>query len=108
MGVATNLLCPRGQAKTYTASAQSPTNISGWNFAFTIRAAVGGQILAQVTSGNGITITDAVNGILSISLTAAQTMWPPYLYYWDLWRTDAGFEDQLGSGQFTITPSYRL
>lgn len=108
MGIATDLSCPRGQARTYTASASPAMAISGWNFAFTIRTAVGGQMLAQVTSGNGITVTDPVNGVLSILLTAALTLWPPKLYYWDLWRTDPGNEDQLASGSFTITGSYRV
>lgn len=108
MGVTTNLYCPRGQAINFTATASTPTNVTNWNFAFTVRSSVGGQVLMQATSGNGISITDAVNGVLAIALTAVQTLWPPAAYFWDLWRTDAGFEDQLASGQFTLTGSYRV
>ena len=116
MGVQTNLTCPRGQNKTWTASYSPATNITGYHFAFTARDLAGNQLL-QATTGSGITITDPVNGVLTIQVTAAQTTWPatvltqsnnPPAAFWDLWRTDAGFEDQIGYGQFIILPSYRV
>jgi hypothetical protein len=107
MGVKTDLTCPRGQNKTWTATYNVATNITGYNFAFSVRDTAG-RPLFQLTSGAGITPTDPVNGVLTIQATAAQTLWPAARYSWDLWRTDPGFEDQLGYGDFTITPSYRV
>ena len=107
MGVTTTLSCPRGQAKTWTASYSTATNITGFNFAFSVRDA-NGKLLFQATSGAGITPTDLINGVLAIAVTAGQTLWPAQAASWDLWRTDAGFEDQIGSGPFMLTPSYRV
>lgn len=117
MGIQTALSCPRGQKRTWTATYTTPTNITGASFAFTVRD-LAGNVLFQLTTGNGgIVITDAVNGVLAITGTAPQTLWPasplsqsnqPPQANWDLWRTDSGSEDQIGYGAFTFTPSYRL
>lgn len=108
VAVQTNLTCPSGQARIWTATFQTPTAIAGQNFAFTARDAVGDILFQLTTATGGITITDPVNGVLTIAATAANTTLPPQQGEWDLWRTDAGFEDQLGYGSFTVTPNFRV
>lgn len=106
MATSPNLSCAAGQAITYTVSPPQPANVTNQTFAWNLYDA-SGNILVQLTNGNGITITDPINGVFSITLTAANTLQTPGKYNWDFWRIDAGFQDQLASGSFTIEPSSR-
>lgn len=101
-----NLSCPVGKAASFSGPPLSLTNIAGWNLAFTIFDAFG-NVLVQIATGSGIIITDAVNGIITINLTAAQTQQVPRTYRYDLWRTDVGFEDRLAAGSFVFLTSSR-
>lgn len=102
MAISTNLSCAAGQAITFTASAETATAISGWTFAFTIydHSYV---TKSQVTSDNGITVTDEVNGVMTIALSSSDTNFPPGRYYFDLFRTDIA--DCLARGHFYIERS---
>ena len=104
-----NLTCPRGQHRVYQATAKPTLNIAGANFTFSVRDKTmpGGNLLFQATTAAGdISITDAINGVMLITLSEDMTLQIPGNYFWDLWRTDAGFEDQLAAGNFQIGPSY--
>jgi len=50
-------------------------------------------------------ITDAAAGYCEATLTAAQTEGlADEIYYWELWRTNAGAQAKLATGDLTIGP----
>jgi hypothetical protein len=100
--IRSSLTCPRGQDKTWTFVYCPPESIAGMNFVLNIRQYYGGPILIQVPG----TITDATNGKYSCTVTAAQSLLAPGPYVWDTWRTDSGYNDQLGIGPLQIGDSY--
>jgi ABC-type sulfate transport system permease subunit len=81
------------------------TTIAGWAITFTLKVRDrSGAALITRTVGSGITITDAVNGVFTVLLTAANTTLTPGVYSYDIRRTDAGSATTLTYGFITIRP----
>ena len=81
-------------------------DISAWTLMFTVATKAG-----SVTKKIGplaMTILSGPSGTFKISLTAAQLGLPLGTYYYDVWRTDVGFEQVLALGAFTVAGTARL
>ena len=78
----------------------TPVNITGW----TLQAYLttnGAQVVKTI--GNGITVTDAPNGVCTITFARDDTEdVQPGTYQWALWRMDAGNEAALTKGTVTL------
>jgi hypothetical protein len=76
---------------------EHPIDISGINIVIEVRDKPGGKILsARLTIGDGITITDATNGIFDITFSPARTKnfnYPKAVY--EVLGTDQGNENIL-------------
>jgi hypothetical protein len=90
----------RWQAKTLVMTMVPATSIATWTFSLNIRLN-GTAAIAPITTF--ITI-DGTNGIVSFGLTSAQTGALSVADYdFDIWRTNAGFEEQLVKGPLVVT-----
>ncbi len=94
----------RYEAVTFTVTMDPATNITGWTFSLNVRSA--GQLLTGYPVTVGFAITDAANGIFTVSLTSTQTaaFAPGAVYDYDVWRTNAGSEKQLAFGNLQVEP----
>jgi len=87
----------RGEDVTVTVTI-SGTNITGWNLKFYIL-----QTTISKTVGSGITITDGVGGVFTITLARADTLTLlSDKYAYDIWREDIGAYRKLGHGSITV------
>jgi hypothetical protein len=110
VSVAQNLSCLAGEAVVLTVTMDTPPagGISGWALAFYLKKAYTDAVaLVTKTSGSGITVTDAVNGVFTVTLATADTDQTPGNYVYDVWRTDSGQETALAHGRFSIGPAVR-
>ncbi len=111
MAVTKNIELFEGEDKTLVDSAATPpVNITGWTLSFTVKIdrEDASPVLISKTVGAGIVITDASNGVFSITLTAADTNITPGKYQYDIWRTNSGAETMLTEGVLTIKASVRV
>lgn len=105
MAIHTDLSCPSGQDRVWSPYYATPTNISGFNFAFYITDLSGDLLLAITTQSGAISITDVNNGKLNVTVTAAQMATiQPQECLWQMWRTDSGHVDKLGYGLLNVYP----
>lgn len=58
--------------------------------------------------GSGITLTDAANGALTLTLTSTQTELPPRVYELELWAEDAGRFELLDRLPIEVRDSWRV
>lgn len=107
MSVQTNLNCPQGQDRVWLASYAAPTEIANENYSFTVKDVLGNTLLQVTSQSGGIITYDPTNGVLLITVSSAQMNIPVQQGTWSMWRTDSGFNDQVGSGLFTVEPSLR-
>jgi hypothetical protein len=77
-------------------------DISAWTLQFTVAAALNSptKVLEKAC-----VVTSGPLGTFTCTLTDVETDIAPGNYYFDVWRTDAGFEELLGEGRFTILPA---
>ncbi len=96
-----NVSCYKGEAVTITAAPLVQTNITGWTLLATFKEKPGDNAALLTVPG---VITDAPNGIFTVSLTSTQTKTTlgTGLLYWDIFRTNAGSETALSVGRFEI------
>lgn len=81
-----------------------PAGIAGWTIRFALKASYDDvSPLIDVA----MTITDTAACTSTVTLTHAQTNITPDTYYFDIWRTNAGFETPLTTGPFIIEPAVR-
>lgn len=79
------------------------TDITGWHFLFHLALRKGGDELITKTSGSGISITDATNGVLAVAISRTDTTdLDPGVYYYEIARTDSGGEAVLTYGTVTL------
>jgi hypothetical protein len=110
MSIAQNLSCLAGEAVVLTVTMDTPPagGISGWALAFYLKQKYPDlAALVTKTGGSGITVTDAVNGVFTVTLATADTDQTPGNYVYDVWRTDSGQETALAHGRFSIGPAVR-
>lgn len=80
-------------------SAGDAVDLTGMTVASEVRAAVGGELVATLTS----TISDAVTGEVTLSATAVQTdAWPIGKYKYDIYRTDGTTARNTNASGFSI------
>lgn len=95
-----SLLLAIGQAKTITVTmdAAPAGGVAAWTMRFRVRK-LGKSVAFEKTTGSGITVTDAVNGVWTVAVTAAVTaLLDPEQYEWSFWRTDTGSENPIAFG----------
>lgn len=86
------------ESPTLRVSMTPATDITGWTFQINVRRA--GVVVLQSTT---FVITDAANGVVSFTLTSAQTgAMSPGDYDYDVWRIDAGNEKRLCWGTMIV------
>ena len=78
-----------GQAKSFTLTFATPTNITGWTVEQRFRNTKNGTPVVTLVP----TITDAVNGVMTLQLTAVQSrLLTGNTVFIEYWRTDSGSE----------------
>lgn len=86
----------------------TPRDLSGYTIRMQVRSKHSSEtVLLEMTTGNGITITDAAGGVFVVQLTAEQTGALPRVngYRYDLELEDgAGVVTRLLEGRFTVSP----
>jgi hypothetical protein len=90
-----------GQAKlvTVTMDAAPSGGVSGWAVRFRIRRRGAAEATVEKVSGDGVTITDAVNGVWLVTLAGDDTgELSPIQYDWSFWRTDTDTEFPIAFG----------
>jgi hypothetical protein len=87
----------------------TPDNIIGWALEATFAPTNTGTTDSDLTKtvGSGITITDGVNGVCTITLTAANTLEMDGEYEWALWVIDSGAEAPLSLGTLSMKETAR-
>lgn len=110
MASVANISFYKGEDVTLTVTMSPVTNITGWTLQFTLRKQYGDTTaLITKTTGAGITITDAANGVFQVTLASADTVnqeLRPYVY--DIQRTNAGNRTVLTIGNLTLLPEVAL
>lgn len=97
----------RGESRTlsltFTDENGSAIDITGYVILFTVKAALD----TDATDSNALisksgTITDAANGLASISILSTDTLIEAGTYYYDIKYVNGASEDILGVGKFKI------
>lgn len=94
----------------YEADGFTRKNITGWALEATFAPLDTMTIDDDLTKtiGDGVTITDGVNGVCEIVLLAADTADMRSVdWEWALWRIDAGFKHPLSLGTITVAETAR-
>lgn len=92
----------RGQAKRFTGTFTTATDITGWTIVQRFRLSRGGSALVTLSP----TVTDAVNGVMTSQLTAAQTaLFTEPKVYCEYWRTDSSNETPLAYLTIMVYPT---
>lgn len=81
--------------------------ITGWTVRFTMAKHVEDDpLITKATGGSGISLSNPTEGILDVSIVAADTEdMNPGTYYYSLWRTDSGAADVLAYGYAKLKES---
>jgi len=110
MAANANISFYRGEDVTLTVTMSPATNITGWTLQFTVRKAYGdAAALITKTTGAGITITDATNGVFTVSIASADTLdLEQRAYVFDIQRTNSGNRTVLTIGNLTLLPEVTL
>ena len=96
-----NIEIYQGADKTFVHTQGGGTNISGWTLSAVVRRHKEDKETAPLTVAGSI--SDAGNGVSDIVFADTDTdNLAPGVYYWAYWRTDAGAENVLTEGTFTI------
>lgn len=83
--------------------ANPETDITGWTIELYLFDPHKDDILITKSIGSGITVLDATLGQLTvIFLEADTTNLSKRLYYYELWRTNAGYNNLLSYGNLRI------
>jgi hypothetical protein len=110
MAAIANISFYKGEDVTLTVTMSPATTITGWTLQFTLRKQFGdATALVTKTIGSGITVTDATNGVFTVSLASADTSGLDLrAYVYDIQRTDSGNRTVLTIGNVTLLPEVTL
>lgn len=93
---------------TYTNQDGSPVDLTGYSVIFAVRNEPGGKTLcATATIGDGVTVTDAVNGKFTVVITGAKSTkfsMPKAHYQCQVYTNDSNKKTIL-SGWFSVEKS---
>ena len=105
-----NMSFYKGEDVVLTVTMTPATAITGWTLQFTLRKQYGdATALVTKTTGAGITITDATNGIFKVTLASADTAGLDLrAYVYDIQRIDSGNRTVLTIGNLTLLPEVAL
>jgi hypothetical protein len=105
-----NISFYKGEDVTLTVTMSPATNITGWTLAFTVKQKYGDAIaVVSKSTSSGITITDAVNGVFTVTIASADTnLLDQQGYVYDIQRTNAGNRTVLAIGNLTLLPEVTL
>jgi hypothetical protein len=97
----------RGEDIPFPCIPDVPTNITGWWIRWMLRATSGGTVSVTKDNGGtgGLVITDALNGIFTVSLAKADTSGLTIQttpWFWEARRYDNGASTCLAQGTLTI------
>lgn len=96
----------RGEQAALNFTMMPVVNITGWTLAFTVAKKANSEtkmiapMVAVVQSGPA--------GTFRVTLTEELLDLIPATYFYDVWRTDEGFEQPLAYGPFTVSPMARV
>lgn len=95
----------RGERATLNFTMSPVVNITGWTLAFTVaaRANSSTKLIAATPS-----IVSGTDGTFRVSLTTTNLNIAPGHYYFDVWRTDSGYEEVLAYGPFVIAADAKM
>jgi hypothetical protein len=110
MATTANIEFYKGEDDVLTVSMSPATNITGWTIKFTVRKNYNDPTaLITKTVGSGITVTDATNGVFTITIASADTSGLDLrAYAFDVQRTSAGNRTVLTIGNLTLLPEVSL
>ncbi|OAI46891.1 hypothetical protein AYO44_10570 [Planctomycetaceae bacterium SCGC AG-212-F19] len=110
MASVANISFYKGEDVVLTITMAPATAITGWSLQFTLRKQFGDATpLVTKTTGAGITITDAANGVFKVTLASADTAnLDLRAYVYDIQRTDTGNRTVLTTGNLTLLPEVAL
>ncbi len=78
-------------------------DITGWSLAWYLKTTAGGKILITHTTGSGVTITDATNGLCEVAVADTDTSGLDVGgHYHVLKRTNAGVATTLAYGEAVL------
>lgn len=98
--VAQDITLAIGQAKIITVTMDTPPagGVASWTMRFRMRKR-GESVAIEKVTGTGVVVTDAVNGVWTITLTGTNTAsLDPEQYEWSFWRTNADSETPVAFG----------
>lgn len=106
MAITTDLQIYRGESRSLFFVVSPVTDITDWTLEFNLSRSKNSttQVLTK-----SCTILDAPSGTFRCDLTSDET--EALLvgnYFWDVWRTDAGYHRVAGIGKFTIIANVRI
>src|SRR4051812_19735578 len=85
----------------YQSDGVTPEDITGWSIQFTVHKL--GTTYITKTTGDGITLTDPENGILTVAIDGTDTEdMTPYNYEFCIERTDPGGAGVLTTGTIPL------
>lgn len=97
----------RGEIATIRFTLTTGENITGWSLMFTAAKAL--NMKTKVFGPVACVIDNGLAGQFHTTLSAAVTSAiKPFVGYYDVWRTNAGFEEVLGLGSFEISADARV
>lgn len=103
MATSNNFEFFRGEDRVQPFYANPEQNIAGWTIEFYIFDPHKDEVLVTKTLGSGITSLDDTVGQLTVTFLAANTDdLPKRIYYYELWRTNAGYNTLLSYGDIRL------
>jgi hypothetical protein len=89
-----------------TDTGSTAEDITGWTLSFTV-AREANSTTKLLTKSCSLVVAASGTFRATVDDTDTDSI-APGRYYWDVWRTDAGFERLLGSGSFNILGNARI
>jgi hypothetical protein len=110
MASVANIAFYQGEDVTLTVTMTPATNITGWTLRFSLKKQYAdAAALITKSSGAGLTITDAANGVFKVTLTSADSAALDLgNYVYDIQRIDSSSRTVLTIGNLTILPQVGL
>jgi hypothetical protein len=105
MAVTQTITMYRGEQVVLSWTMSPVVNIAGWTLVFTVarKANSPSKLITQAA-----TVVSGPAGTFTVTLTEEQSNLTPGSYFFDVWRTDEGYEQVIAIGPFVISPTARV